>query len=171
MRRLLLLRHGKSVWPDFVDDHDRPLAPRGEKASRIIGAYLGRLDPRPDGVIVSTAKRTMATWEEVRPYLAANLDSTETSAIYEASAEDLMAELRKVGDEVQTLLVIGHNPGLQALALTLIGEDHSDAAARLATKFPTAALAMIDLAIDHWSDLHPETGRLYAFVTPKTLNE
>jgi phosphohistidine phosphatase len=168
MPRLMLLRHAKSAWPDGVDDHDRPLAPRGQKAAPAMGAYMAREGLVPGRVIVSTALRTRQTWSRVQAYVAKDADAGYLGDIYEASAERIADVIRSQTSRCTTLLVIGHNPGLQDLAVALIrdGEDTGN----LARKFPTAGLAVIDFSEADWSGLTPKSGRLERFVTPRSLS-
>ena len=90
--------------------------------------------------------------------------------IYEASAEDLIGVLREQPDTCHLLLLVGHNPGLQELALQLIATGDAEARRRLAEKYPTAGLTVIDFAVDDWSVVHPRSGRLDRFVVPKMLD-
>ena len=116
MSRLYLLRHAKSSWKDAsLDDHDRPLAPRGKRASKAIGRYLRDRDVTPELVLCSSAKRARQTLERLGP---AGLDARIEPELYGAGANTLLARLREVPDEVASVMLIGHNPGMQQLALT-----------------------------------------------------
>ncbi|MBS7698030.1 MULTISPECIES: histidine phosphatase family protein [unclassified Chelatococcus] len=173
MRRLVLLRHAKSDWPDGVTDHERPLAARGRKAAPLIASYMAAEKLLPDLVLVSSARRTQDTWALVSPVLAGGSRSdgipmkTEPR-IYEARVEILLAVLRGIADDVSTLLVVGHNPGMAELTLLLSGGGDSGQLADLQRKFPTAALSVIDFP-GRWGELAPFKGRLDRFVTPKSL--
>ena len=158
MRRLILIRHAKSSWTaSGGDDHDRPLAPRGERASRWIGEVLRAEGWLPDLVLCSTARRTRQTFE-----LAA-IDAPVRSlrGIYDAMAGDFAGIIRKHGDEARTLALIGHNTGMEATALKL-AEGVADFGG-----YPTGAIAVMDFAIDDWKDLADHTGRLVAFRRPR----
>ncbi|WP_407519823.1 SixA phosphatase family protein [Methylobacterium oryzisoli] len=168
MRRLILLRHAKSDWPDGVADSDRPLAPRGREAAPRMAAHLAEEGLVPDRVLVSPARRTQETWDLVRPALPGAADET-VPQLYEASAKRLLDVVRSAPDEAATLMLIGHNPGLQELGHHLLSDDDRDGLRALARKFPTAAVAVIDLAADRWAEISPGTGTLERFVTPKTL--
>ncbi|MDM9624290.1 histidine phosphatase family protein [Rhizobium sp. S152] len=163
--RLLLLRHAKSAWPDGVDDHDRPLAGRGLKAAPLMGRYMAREMLVPDLALVSTARRTQQTWALVGAELP-DTPHRDVGEIYEASVERLAAVLRATDPEVRTLLVVGHNPGFQDLALYLAG--YGDGLDQLREKFPTGALAVIDFAVA-WRDVTAGSGRLERFVAPRSL--
>ncbi|CAO4153708.1 SixA phosphatase family protein [Methylorubrum aminovorans] len=168
MRRLLLLRHAKSAYPQEVGDIDRPLNPRGREAAPLMGAYIARESLAPDHVMVSPARRTQETWEAVRGELPETPMETVTS-IYEAPASRILDAIRSAPAEAQTLLVIGHNPGLGDLALRLVGEGPKELRNDLREKFPTAALAVLEFDAVGWEDIAPGTGRLLRFVRPRQL--
>lgn len=170
MRRLMLLRHAKSDWSEPGQrDHERDLAPRGRKAAPEIGKYMARHGLLPDCAIVSTARRTRETWKLVGKTLSSDPPAAFDDRIYEASPGDILSVIQDAPHDAANLLVIGHNPGLQALALTLIGSGDVKTRALLAEKFPTAGLAVIDFPLDDWSRLRPGAGRLERFVTPRAL--
>ena len=155
MSRLYLLRHAKSSWKDAsLDDHDRPLAPRGRKASKAIGRYMRDHDMEPELVLCSSAKRARQTLERLGP---AGLDARIEPGLYGAGADTLVARLREVPDGVHSVLLIGHNPGMQQLAFRLAGLDD---------KFPTAALATLEC--ESWARL--ETAELIDYVRPRDLD-
>lgn len=169
MRRLLMLRHAKAApLAKGEADIDRPLAPKGRRAAPRMGAYLAAEGLIPDLALVSSAQRTRETWDLVGPSLGEVAVRFEPQ-IYEASADRLLALLRGVEDGIGTLLIIGHNPGLADLAGRLTGQGDRAAASRMARKFPTAALAVIEFDVEVWSEAAPRSGRLDRFVTPKTL--
>jgi len=166
--RLMLLRHAKAASPAGVPDLDRPLAPRGREAAPRMGAYLADEQLLPDLVLVSPARRTRETWDLVGAKLGATSVEFEPR-LYEASASRVLAVVRETADTVRGLLMIGHNPGLEDLAKLLVGHGDRYAYARLTQKFPTSGLAVIDFAVDGWSDIAPRAGRLDRFITPKSL--
>jgi len=168
-RRLLLLRHAKSAWPENVPDHDRPLAGRGEKAAPLMGRYLAREKLIPDLVLVSSARRTQETWGLLAKKLPSAIAKRDAEDLYEASAAKIAAVVQTIDPKVRTLMLIGHNPGLQDLADGLIGEGDADARARIREKFPTAALAVIEFDADRWKDVRPRSGLLERFITPRSL--
>ncbi len=163
---LYLLRHAKSSWDDpALTDHERPLAPRGCRDAKRIASHLRERAIEPELVLCSTAARTRETLELVRPSLGAPTVLLEEE-LYGASADELLARLRRVPDEVESVLLVGHNPGLQELALVLAaGGDELE---RLEAKFPTAALATLALATT-WSRLGPDGATLGEYVVPKQL--
>jgi len=167
--RLLLLRHAKSDWSQGVDDHERPLNVRGRKAAPRVGTYMARHDLLPDLIVASTATRVRETLDLVLGAFKVAPRVIHDPRIYEAAPDALMTVIRETPREVKTLLLVGHNPGLAELADRLIASGSADARARLAAKFPTAALAVIDLKGSDWSKLRPATGRLERFVVPRGL--
>jgi phosphohistidine phosphatase len=168
MRRLMLLRHGKSEWTDGVKDLDRPLAKRGREAVPRVAAHMAEEQLLPDLALVSPARRARETWDLVAPALD-GVEARFEPRIYEAPEARLLAVLREVEPEVRTLLMIGHNPGFEDLAARLVGRGDRSASERLSEKFPTAALAVIDFEADSWAEVAAGAGRLERFVTPKSL--
>jgi phosphohistidine phosphatase len=167
MRRVFLLRHAKSSWEDRgLADHDRPLAPRGRRATMLLREHLRRESVAPAVVLCSPTRRTRETLEGIGPALAQEVPVRIERELYAASAERLLARLRALDDEVDSVLVIGHNPGLELLALSLGGAGESLAAVR--RKYPTGALATLEFA-GSWSELAPGSAELTDFVTPKQL--
>ena len=171
MRRLMLLRHAKSNWPEGVADRDRPLATRGREAAPVIGRYLAEELLLPDLVLVSPARRTAETWELVAPMLSDRPPSRIEPRIYEAPPQRLLQVVQEVEPAVRSLMMIGHNPGFEELASSLVSHGDRYAAARLNQKYPTCGLAVLDFAIDDWRDLVLCSGRLDRFVTPASLGE
>lgn len=170
MRRLVLLRHAKSDRPPGVADLDRPLNPRGRQAAPRMGAYIAEAGLRPDHVLVSPAQRTLETWDAVRVPLDGNPGET-VPTLYEAGAARILAAVQGAPDHAVTLLVVGHNPGLQDFATEVVGSGSKADRRRLATQFPTAALAVIAFEEERWADIAWSTGRLERFVRPKDLGD
>ncbi|HEX2147018.1 MAG TPA: histidine phosphatase family protein [Pseudorhizobium sp.] len=168
-RRLLLLRHAKSAWPEDMPDHQRPLAERGLVAAPAMGNYMAREHLLPDLVLVSDARRTQETWDLVKRRLPDEPEARLVPELYEAPSHGMLDVLRRTEVEAATVLMMGHNPGMQELALMLVGEGNLQARAALAEKFPTAALAVIDFPCFGWMDLEPGSGTLSSFVTPRSL--
>jgi phosphohistidine phosphatase len=177
-RTLVLFRHAKSAWPD-VADHDRPLARRGIRAAPAMGRWLREAGLLPGQVLCSTARRARETWQFAQAGLAATPPVTFDARIYEAAATDLLAVIREVPAATGTLLLIGHNPAIEDLALLLAmapggagGSTPADAAPgdlqRMHAKFPTAAIAVLEFQGTR-SGLAPGRARLSAFVTPRDL--
>ena len=169
MHTLYLLRHAKSSWADrTLPDRERPLAPRGHRDAKRIAKHLARLGIQPELVLCSTAERTRKTLELVRPALGTTGTTRLESELYAASSDELLERIRAVPEEVASVMLIGHNPGLQDLALVLAsaGADLE----RLKAKFPTAALATLTLANTPWSTLSEADAVLAAYAVPKQLD-
>jgi len=170
MKRLLLLRHAKSCWDDpELSDFDRPLAPRGEAATPRIAAYMARKLLAPELALCSAAQRTRQTWTLLAAALPAPCRMKPMRSLYLAPPSRLLTTIRRTPDGIGCLLLIGHNPGLHSLALQLAGDGKAKALARLATKFPTAALVQLDFELPNWRDIAPGYGRVVRFVRPKDL--
>lgn len=166
MRTLFLLRHAKSSWADpELPDRQRPLAPRGRRDAKRIAEHLVRLEIRPELVLCSPAVRTRETLERLRVGTGSTVRLEDE--LYGASAEQLLERLRLVPEEIASLMVIGHNPGIQALALLLAGDGVE--LDRVEEKFPTAALATLALPATSWSGVVPGAAVLSAYVVPKQL--
>lgn len=171
MRRLMLLRHAKSNWPTGVVDRERPLAARGREAAPIMGRYLAEELLLPDLVLISPARRTAETWELVAPMLPEKPGTHFEPRIYEAKVERLLHVVQETAPGIRTLLMVGHNPGFEELATLLMGHGDRYAAARMAQKYPTCGLAVLDFAVEDWRDVAARGGRLDRFVTPASLGE
>jgi phosphohistidine phosphatase len=167
MKQLFLLRHAKSSWSDSeLVDHDRPLAPRGRRALKLIAEHLGREGVTPALVLCSSARRTRETLERIAPALGEGIPVQIERELYAASERRLLERLRAVEDDVESLMLIGHKPGVQQLALSLAGSGQN--LAGLGRKYPTGALATLEFS-GRWGDLQPGRAELTDFVTPKQL--
>lgn len=170
MRRLWLLRHAKSSWDDpQLADADRPLSKRGRRAAEAMRRYLDDAGVRPDLVLCSSALRTRETLAAVLPGLGRELDVRIEPRLYTFSAGQLLDRLLEVPDDALSVLLVGHNPAIGDLAGKLAREG--ERLADLEGKFPTAALALLDLEVDSWSATRPGCGVLAAFVTPAELED
>jgi phosphohistidine phosphatase len=168
--RLMLLRHAKTEKAEpGMRDRDRSLTPRGRKDARDIGAYLAHHALVPDRVMVSPARRTRETWECLVPALAAPPPVDYEDGLYENGLDAILDVIRESAKATRSLLVIGHNPSLHDGARLLIAAGDVIARERLNEGLPTAGLVVIDFAKGDWSTLHPRSGRLERFVTPRLL--
>jgi phosphohistidine phosphatase len=164
---LYLLRHAKSSWSDpTLPDRERPLAPRGRRDAKRIADHLVRLGVVPELVLCSSARRTRETLELLEPALDAATVSLEAE-FYGAWAGTLLERLHAVPETVASVMLIGHNPGLEDLALDLASAGAE--LARLEEKFPTAALATLTIATATWERLSRADAVLAAYVVPKQL--
>jgi phosphohistidine phosphatase len=163
-RTLLLLRHAKSDYPQGVADHERPLAPRGVREAGLAGDWLRAHAPAVDAVLCSTAARTRETLERTR----IEAPVTFSDELYDATPGEVIAEINKVGPDVETLLVIGHEPATSTVALGLAAEDGSNSAAaeRISTKFPTSAIAVLRTG-EPWDQLALGGASLVDFHIPR----
>jgi phosphohistidine phosphatase len=169
-RLLHLLRHAKSSWREAgLEDRDRPLNARGHQAGALVAALLAR-ERMPDLVLCSSARRTRETFEHLaRAYGSTPLVSIEEQ-LYLATARGLLERIEAVEDDIATLLVIGHNPGLHELAVALARHGPRHDRARLAAKFPTAALASFRIAAP-WHAISHAPIALVRYVVPSDLDE
>lgn len=168
MKRLYLLRHAKSSWDDpGLADHDRPLAPRGRRAADRLARHCKREGIRPALVLCSSATRARDTLERIRPGLGPQTRVEADPRLYAASATELLERLRRLPDALPSVMLVGHNPGLQELALLLVREGAGRE--RLEGKLPTGALAILTLRRLTWSGLHPGDAELTELVRPRDL--
>ena len=166
-RRLYLLRHAKSSWKDAdLADHDRPLAGRGRRAADAIADHMREEAIVPELVLCSTARRARETCERIRPALGAATVRYEPG-LYGASATSLLERLRRLPDDVASVLLIGHNPAIEELAVTLARP--SPRRRDLELKFPTGALATLTGPLPSWRGLDHDSAELVAFVRPRDL--
>ncbi|MFJ3910600.1 phosphohistidine phosphatase [Streptomyces sp. 2132.2] len=165
-RRIVLLRHAKADWPQ-VADHDRPLAERGRKDAPAAGLKLAETGIDFDLALCSTAARTRETWKLAVHELPHRPRTSYEERLYDASLGELIALLNETSDEVANLLVIGHNPGMHALADALSGRAEGDTLTRMSrTGFPTAAFAVVSFT-GSWKTVEHGVGTLKDFWTPE----
>jgi phosphohistidine phosphatase len=167
-RTLLLLRHAKSDYPEGVADHDRPLAPRGVREAGLAGDWLRAHAPAVDAVLCSTAARTRETLARTR--IEAPVEFSDR--LYDATPDAIIEEINDVDSlfnhDVETLLVIGHEPAMSQVALGLATEDGSNptAAESISTKFPTSAIAVLRTG-EPWDQLTLSGAALVTFHVPR----
>jgi phosphohistidine phosphatase len=170
MKTLTLLRHAKSGWDDPVSrDFDRPLNPRGRRAARTVGREMKAQGLGFDRVLASPARRVIETLEEVEAGYG-SLRPEYDQRLYLASTATLLEIVRGTGDEVERLLLVGHNPGLEQIALHLSGRDGCGMRGEIAVKYPTATVAEIELPADHWAQVEEGAGSLTRFIRPRDLD-
>ncbi|HEY5032536.1 MAG TPA: histidine phosphatase family protein [Actinomycetes bacterium] len=165
-RRLVVLRHAKADWPAGVADHDRPLGRRGVRDSAAVGRWLVEHGDAPELVWCSTARRTRQTWEHLGGELPEGVDVHFEDDVYDAGVDDLLAVIRRTPKKTARVLLVGHNPGVQDLVLTLADRASGDARALAETKFPTSGLAVLDID-GEWADVHRGGANLSTFVVPR----
>jgi len=168
VRALYLLRHAKSSWEDpALPDRERPLAPRGRRDAKRMAKHLVRLGIEPELVLCSPAVRTRETLDLVRPALGAGTEVRLEEGLYAASSDELLERIRVVPETVASVMLIGHNPGMQRLAIVLASGGAE--LERLEAKFPTTALATLTFESATWSRLGPADAVLAGYVVPRKL--
>jgi phosphohistidine phosphatase len=168
VKRLWFLRHAKSSWDQSgLPDADRPLAPRGRRAAEVLAAHLAASEIRPTVVLCSSSLRTRETLAAILPTLGDALMIRIERALYGADAAQLLDQLRQVPNKASSAMLIAHNPGIQDLALALAAGG--PALAGLREKFPTGALATLELDVERWRDLDHGTATATILVTPRSL--
>ena len=174
MRRLMLLRHAKTETDaPSGHDQDRRLDDRGRLDAAAIGGWIGRHPPFPDAVLVSTAVRAHQTWEIAREAMKDLVPQPQVEflpELYGADPTQLLQIIRMAeATDPGQLMVVGHNPGMHELALTLMGSGDTSAKKALEDNLPTAGLAIFEFAIDDWNDVAFRRGKLVLFTSPKLL--
>jgi phosphohistidine phosphatase len=166
-RFIYLLRHAKSSRDDpEIADHERPLNPRGLKAAKRIAEHMHHNGLAPTLVLCSSARRARETAAPIQQMLGSRVKIKLEDALYAAGADQLLKRLRRLADSVPSVMIIGHNPGIQQLAVELTG-DHA-AQVQLAAGFPTAGLATLSVGALRWRELRPGSAELVAFTTPRS---
>ena len=172
MKKLTLLRHAKSSWNDPVDrDFDRPLNKKGKRAAAVMGRFIRSKGLTFDQILASPAVRVIETLENVEEARGKAMEPTWDRKIYLASSATLLDVLRGANADADHILMVGHNPGLEDLVFDLVPDDGtSPARDEVETKYPTAALAEMTLAIDSWADIGEKCGSLDRFTRPRDLD-
>lgn len=169
-KTLYILRHAKTeAGSAHQDDKSRRLVERGINAAQITGAFLYRQRIHPDKVICSDAVRTRQTWEQMESVYHDVQNVEFTPKLYLASANEMTGLLAGLPDAVKSVMLIGHNPGVHQLCLKFAKSGDEDLLDEMHLKFPTCALAMIDLGETAWDDLAHVRGTLVDYITPKML--
>jgi phosphohistidine phosphatase len=167
LRRLVVLRHAKSARPEGVTDHERPLGPRGRRDAPAAGRALAEADCLPGLALCSTAVRARRTWELAAAQWGTPPPVRHDPRLYHAGVPELLDVVRETPAEVETLLLIGHNPGLEDLVLTLAGDGLDDTLDRVRAKFPTSAIAVLSWRGAAWRDLAPGAALLTSVTVPR----
>ena len=169
---LTLFRHAKSGWDDPVArDFDRPLNKRGEKAAVTMGKWVKDNSLTFDHVVASPAVRVIDTIDQFVKGTGERIDATWDRRIYLASSATLMDVLREQSDEFKSVLMVGHNPGMEDLVFDIVPGDGSSPLRDVVwEKYPTAAIARMELGIDSWGKIDRKCGRLTHFIRPRDLD-
>jgi len=172
VKRLTVLRHAKSSWKDReLDDFDRPLNGRGRKAARRMGQEIADRGLRFDFVLASPAARVRQTLDGVSEHHRLDAPLHLEPRIYMARVAELMELIGTVPDDMSSVLLVGHNTSAERLVAKLAVDDDTGLRRRVEEKFPTAALAAIELPIESWKDVQPESGRLVELIYPTDLTD
>ena len=161
MKRLFILRHAKSSWDDAqLADFERPLNDIGLEAAPFMGRYMAGHGYVPKAIISSPARRARETAELIREHAAIGGEVRFDDRIYEASPNTLRQVASELGDELESAMVVGHNPGIEGFIRHLTGQIEP---------MPTAALAVIDLDIASWRKIGSDTGKIVTIIRPKAV--
>ncbi|MQA64409.1 MAG: histidine phosphatase family protein [Alphaproteobacteria bacterium] len=176
MKVLYILRHGKSSsTPEGGTDHDRALTHRGKRDAVAVGAEFARRGWVPARALVSSARRTRLTFEHFSRGLAeaggGTVEECVEPTLYLAPPARILDCLAALDDDLPSVLIIGHNPGLHELACALSAGEESTAAARLTGGFPTCALAVFHCAANDWADIGPRTANLETVILARDLHQ
>ena len=164
VKRLILMRHAKSCWDDAaLGDHDRPLNLRGRLGAVLMGAWLAEQPWRIEAALISTSVRTRETWVRIAPQLAGAPTPRFEGRIYEATPEALLETLRAAPGEAETVLMLGHNPGMEEFSAMLAAPEGARP-----ERFATSATAVFETERP-WAEARGGGFRLIAFEAPKTL--
>ena len=163
MKTLLILRHAKTQPDAPVGDHARELTKRGHRNAMAMGAHIHNLIGTPDAIITSDATRARQTAEIVAPAVDFTAPLTVEPRIYNAGLNVLLALVRSILDEVDTAIIVGHNPGFEELAEALAG-NHDEG-----IRLPTSGLAQLEFDVERWDAVRAGTGRLREVATPRTI--
>ena len=171
MRRLLVLRHAKSSWANAgVGDRDRALNKRGKAAAPAMGRYMAEQSYIPGHVLCSPARRARDTLALVLENISRPVPFTIENPLYDFSSGDSYARvIARKGADVQTLMIVGHNPSIEGLCNRLCTTGDRKMLAAMDWKYPTAALAVIDFDIKDWGEMAWNTGHLVTFTRPRDL--
>lgn len=164
-RRIVVLRHAKADWP-AVADHDRPLTDRGRRDAPFGGQWLAGAGIIPDLTLCSTAARTRETWKLVAHELPQRPKTVYEERLYEATTGELITLINQTPDETRDLMLVGHNPGVQALTESLAGSAEGDTLGQVRRGFPTASVAVLSFT-GEWKAVEPASAHLVSFAVPE----
>ena len=172
MKRLTVLRHAKSSWKDReLDDFERPLNGRGQRAARRVGREMSERGMQFDFILASPAVRVRETIAGLQEEHELDAPIQFEPRIYMARVAELLELIAMIPDEAHDALLVGHNTSAERLVIKLARDDGRGLRKRVEEKFPTAALAVIELPIKDWGELEPESGRLVDLIYPADLED
>jgi phosphohistidine phosphatase len=165
---LYLLRHAKAVVAGgSIADFDRPLAARGQREAGALAAYMAERGHAPVRILCSSSQRTRETLAPLLAAWPANAAVEISRQLYNADADDLLSLVCATEEAATSLMLIGHNPGIEQLARALAGDGDDAAMRRMRDHYPPAGLAVSDFDASAWSDIRPGAGHLSAIETPR----
>jgi phosphohistidine phosphatase len=171
MKRLFLLRHAKSSWDDPVErDFDRPLNKRGRRAAETVGRHMKAAGLAFDAVIASPAVRVVETLDGIEAGLGRRLGASFDRRVYMASALSLLDIVHETDDAARSLLLVGHNPGLEDLVFLLTPAGEGALRKEIDIKYPTATLVEMTFDVDDWEAIDEAGGTLARLVRPRDLD-
>ena len=171
MKLLAVLRHAKSSWDNAaLDDFNRPLNERGWKDARRMGRELKHRGMHFDLVLASAAARVRETIDGVQEHFDFAAPIQFEQRLYGASEQELLSLVRALPDTAHAALLVGHNPGLEQLLAELTLDDEDGLRHRIAGKYPTGALAVVEFAGRRWADVSPATGKIVELILAKDLD-
>ncbi|MCB1191359.1 MAG: histidine phosphatase family protein [Leptospiraceae bacterium] len=167
MKTIYLLRHAKSEWDKpFKSDHERPLSKRGRKNAKALREFLEERIKEIDMAYISDSQRTTETFEILTKNNRIVWNKKFTDKVYEANLNELMDLIKSTDDEYNSILIVGHNPGLESLANYLIMRHNTFADFSFFEKFSTCAFLCLRFSIDHWADVTDVQGKLGLYWLP-----
>jgi phosphohistidine phosphatase len=160
-KKLVLIRHAKSDWNVGVDDYNRPLNERGRKDAPNMGKHLKSINLLPDKIVSSSAERAISTARLVANGLRFPLQEIiETKELYHASPKTILKQASLIENDVSTLFIVGHNPGISDFLSYLVDEDY---------ELKTCCVAVLELKVVEWSALFQGTCILKQYISPREI--
>lgn len=176
-KNLILIRHAKSSWSPYKrknfsgDDHQRPLSSRGNQAANVIGSYLRSKYSAVDKIFSSSALRASQTYTIIKSHVHSCYTDNIDVKLYTFDAKKLLAYIRNIDDQLENIIIIGHNPAIHEICLNIIiSDDHDEVYSDMKKKFPTCGTAHIRLKCAKWIEVKNNCGQLENFVTPKLIS-
>lgn len=170
MKKVILLRHAKSSWDDpALDDHDRPLNGRGMASAPVIGEWLAYRKHVPDMVLCSSSTRTTQTVRRMKDALPGMPEPEIDPDLYHASPNTMRDRLAQLPKDCETVMLVGHQPGLGSLVRQLSDGQERRRCRRAYEHFPTAAAAVLEFDVEDWSEVDYQRARFVDFAKPREL--
>ncbi len=172
MKRLYLLRHSKAghAGKKILDDQDRPVTDKGIELCIHIAEQIKKIDPFPQLILCSPALRAKQTSDLLLRQMEKKVRVQMESGLYLAEPEDLFEILRETDDAISSLMVIGHNPGLQEFAILLSGKGNKKKFRQMRNNFPPPSMATLDIHINEWAEMEERCGELLDFIVGKAIS-